>query len=66
MLFFKDFGNLFDSFLKNSLKPIYLFPDNNFARYELIAPTGGAIDISLSFKITINLESMDPALFIAS
>ena len=45
---------------------MYFFPDNNFAKYELIAPTGGAIDISLSFKITISLESIDPALFIAS
>ena len=66
MPLFKDFGNLFDNFLKNSLNPIYFFPDKSFARYELIAPTGGAIDISLSFKITINLESIDPALFIAS
>ena len=36
------------------------------AKYALIAPTGFAIDISLSFKITINLVLLDPALFIAS
>ena len=31
-----------------------------------MAPTGGAIDMSLSFRITIRRESMAPALFIAS
>ena len=32
----------------------------------LIAPTGGAMDISLSFKMTIWRLSVAPALFIAS
>ena len=36
------------------------------AKYLLIAPTGLAIDISLSFKITINFDFKAPALFIAS
>src|SRR3954447_24371773 len=35
-------------------------------RYALIAPTGGAIDMSLSLRMTISRLSMDPALFIAS
>ncbi len=42
------------------------FPDNNLARYLLIAPTGLAIDMSLSFKTTINFDFNAPALFIAS
>ena len=32
----------------------------------LVAPTGGAIDMSLSFRITISRLFMAPALFIAS
>ena len=32
----------------------------------LIAPTGGAIDMSLSFRITINFDFIAPALFMAS
>ena len=35
-------------------------------RYALIAPTGGAIDMSLSFRMTISRLFMAPALFIAS
>ena len=31
-----------------------------------MAPTGGAIDISLSFKMTMRRASIAPALFIAS
>ena len=31
-----------------------------------MAPTGGAIDMSLSFSTTISLVSIEPALFIAS
>jgi hypothetical protein len=31
-----------------------------------MAPTGGAIDMSLSFKMTISRLSIDPALFMAS
>jgi hypothetical protein len=31
-----------------------------------MAPTGGAIDISLSFRMTISREFTEPALFIAS
>ncbi len=31
-----------------------------------MAPTAGAIDMSLSFRITISLELSAPALFIAS
>jgi hypothetical protein len=31
-----------------------------------MAPTGGAIDMSLSFSTTISLERSAPALFIAS
>ena len=49
-----------------SLKLKYILPVNNFARYVLIAPTGFAIDISLSFKITIIFVFEVPALFIAS
>ena len=49
-----------------SLKLKYIFPVNNFARYVHIAPTGFAIDISLSFKMTIILVFEAPALFIAS
>ena len=35
-------------------------------KYALIAPTGGAIDMSLSLRMTIKRESMLPALFMAS
>ena len=49
-----------------SLKLKYILPVNNFAKYVLIAPTGFAIDISLSFKITIIFVFEVPALFIAS
>ena len=49
-----------------SLKLKYNFPDKRFARYLLIAPTGLAIDMSLSFNITIKLDLSAPALFIAS
>ena len=52
--------------LSVSLKLKYNFPDNNLARYLLIAPTGLAIDMSLSFKTTINFDFNAPALFIAS
>ncbi len=31
-----------------------------------MAPTGGAIDMSLSFRMTISRECSAPALFIAS
>jgi hypothetical protein len=33
---------------------------------QLPGPTGGAIDMSLSLRITMRRESIDPALFIAS
>ena len=49
-----------------SLKLKYIFPDKSLDRYLLIAPTGLAMDISLSFRITINFDLRDPALFIAS
>jgi hypothetical protein len=35
-------------------------------RYALMAPTAGAIDMSLSFRMTISRLSDEPALFIAS
>ena len=49
-----------------SLKLKYILPENNFAKYDFIAPTGLAIDILLSFKITINFVLESPALFMAS
>ena len=45
---------------------LYSIVDNNLAKYLLIAPTGRAIDMSLSFKTTINFDFKAPALFIAS
>ena len=49
-----------------SLRLKYSFPESNFAKYNLIAPTGFAIDMSLSFKTTIIFVFEIPALFIAS
>ncbi len=40
--------------------------DSERERYELSAPTGGAIDMSLSLRMTISRVSREPALFIAS
>ena len=51
---------------KVSLKLKYNLPDNSLAKYLLIAPTGFAMDISLSFRITINFDFSAPALFISS
>ena len=45
---------------------LYTIVDNSLAKYELMAPTGGAMDISLSLSITINFDFIAPALFIAS
>ena len=59
-------GSLFATWLATSLKLLYEEDEINFDKYALIAPTGGAIDISLSFKITIKGSFMEPALFIAS
>ena len=49
-----------------SLKLKYNFPERRLAKYLLIAPTGLAIDISLSFNTTIKFDFKAPALFIAS
>ena len=49
-----------------SLRLKYNFPDKSLARYLLIAPTGFAIDMSLSLRTTISFDFNAPALFIAS
>ncbi len=36
------------------------------ARYDEKAPVGGAIDMSLSFRMTMRRSSRAPALFMAS
>ena len=41
----------------------YRFEEMSRERYPLIAPTGGAIDISLSLRTTMRRVSIEPALF---
>ena len=59
-------GNRRAIFAANSRRPRKWRELNSRDKYALIAPTGGAIDMSLSLRITINRERSTPALFIAS
>ena len=48
------------------LSVLYVGLEINLVKYLLIAPTLGLIDISLSFKITVNCLPRCPALLMAS
>ena len=59
-------GNRFAIFAPSSRRLRNGRDDSSRDRYALIAPTGGAIDMSLSLRMTISRECRAPALFSAS